>query len=802
MNKKLWYTSPAETFDQALPIGNGSFGGMVYGQFPREKMTLNLDTFWSGNKQKNQRKISRRLLADIKEQIMKGNYKESQERIEASLLGTYNESYMPFGTFWYEMINAGKMKNYKRSLDIERGVVETEYDCDAGEMKHIVFASYVDSCIVGRVDNKSKIPFALAVGFESELNNHIIIKVTQDSELVLIQEAPSHVEPNYVSSDCPIVYDATKPGMKGVCTAWFRVKGDRIKIKSDGKQLFFDGVVEMEYYLAAADGYCGYAFPTDNDLGKLNGENQTVIGKIKNFTFEQILYRHIKDYRRLYDRVKVSLGEKESWIEELPTNERLLRLKKGGKDPSLYELYFQYNRYLMIASSRPGSQPANLQGIWNESTRPVWSSNWTININTEMNYWMAMTCNLAECFCPLLDMVEELSWEGQKTARNQYHCKGWVANHNVDLWRQTFPVGGEAKYAYWPMGGIWLANQIMDYYRYTLDKKVLREKIYPIIQGAVEFCVDWLFMGKDGYYHTAPSVSPENNFIDQHGNAVAVSNSCTMDRALIRELLMNYLEICELMGQDNLLVHQAKERMEHLPEYGVGKQGELMEWLYDFEEEDAGHRHFSSLVGFHPGRTINKIDTPDLVEACKKTLEKRLANGGGHIGWSCAWLISFYARLGNGKKALEFYTRLLTKSSYDNLFDLHPPLGESKGEREVFQIDGNFGSAAGFASMFLQSHLGILELLPALPPDWTQGEVKGLMAEGKIEVSLSWKNNRLVEGEIISHSGGNVTILYEEELTVENAIAQPIKEFNGKYGLEFPTKIGGRYTIYTQLRAR
>lgn len=404
----------------------------------------------------------------------------------------------------------------------------------------------------------------------------------------------------------------------------------------------------------------------------------------------------------------------------------------------------------MIACSRKGAQPANLQGLWNESIRPVWSSNWTININTQMNYWPACPCNLTECHEPLLSMLEELSVGGRHTAQMQYHCRGWAANHNVDLWRQTGPVNGEPKYAYWPMGGVWLSVQIYDYFKYTRSLNCLKERIYPVMLGAVTFCMDWLQLGQDGKYYTAPSTSPENAFIDNAGRVCSVSCTSTLDLALIKELFINFLEACAILGIEEAFTKDVKQRLVLLPEFQVGSYGQLQEWSQDFIESDAGHRHFSPVFALYPGNSISRKKQPKLALACKKLIERRTAHHGGQIGWSCAWLINLWARLGDGNSALFYLKQLLKNSVYDNLFDLHPSLGETGGESEVFQIDGNFGSASGVAHLLLESGNGEIEVLPALPDAWEKGRVEGLLAEGNVTVSIEWENRKLKKADLLS----------------------------------------------------
>lgn len=487
------------------------------------------------------------------------------------------------------------------------------------------------------------------------------------------------------------------------------------------------------------------------------------IQKLKSKTYKELEEEHIADYQSVYKNVSLELEEIEN---DLPTDERLKRVQNGKQDLGLSCLFFHYNRYLMIACSRKGTQPANLQGIWSESIRPVWSSNWTININTEMNYWLNGPCNLIESFTAFVDFVEELSHAGEETAKKQCHCSGWTANHNVDIWRQTGPVDGEPKYAYWPMGGVWLCSQSYEYYRYSRDLEYLKNKIYPSLRGSVLFCLDWLQQREDGLYYTAPSTSPENTFKDGEGHACGVSYMTTMDLAIIKELFANYLEACNVLGIKEDLIEQVNERSKLLPNYQIGRTGKIQEWIKDFEEFDVGHRHFSPVFGFHPGHSIKKTDT-ELVKACQKFIEEKVANYKQQIGWSCAWLINLWARLGDGTKANYYYEELLRQSVYNNLFDLHPPLGETEGEREVFQIDGNFGSASAVAEMLLSSEDGKITILPALPESWESGKVKGLLAVGGVEVDIAWKNKKPISISLCSSVDQSINIFYGNKKLTE-----------------------------------
>lgn len=383
-----------------------------------------------------------------------------------------------------------------------------------------------------------------------------------------------------------------------------------------------------------------------------------------------------------------------------------------------------------------------------------------------MNYWLNGPCNLIESFTAFVDFVEELSHAGEETAKKQCHCSGWTANHNVDIWRQTGPVDGEPKYAYWPMGGVWLCSQSYEYYRYSRDLEYLKNKIYPSLRGSVLFCLDWLQQREDGLYYTVPSTSPENTFKDGEGHVCGVSYMTTMDLAIIKELFANYLEACNVLGIKEDLIEQVNERSKLLPNYQIGRTGKIQEWIKDFEEFDVGHRHFSPVFGFHPGHSIKKTDT-ELVKACQKFIEEKVANYKQQIGWSCAWLINLWARLGDGTKANYYYEELLRQSVYNNLFDLHPPLGETEGEREVFQIDGNFGSASAVAEMLLSSEDGKITILPALPESWESGKVKGLLAIGGVEVDIAWKNKKPISISLCSSVDQFINIFYGNKKLAE-----------------------------------
>ena len=757
MNMKLWYDVPATSFCEAMPIGNGSLGAMVYGKIPEEYITLNLDTLWSGTGRRKEGNIDKTALEQAKKACMVEKYYEAQKIIEEKLLGQYNESYMPLGILKYQYCDVKNYTSYKRELDLESAVVSTEFIYDGKRYHSEIFASHPDKAIVLHLF--CDIPKTLNVVFELESKLQFISRVNKKRGITIIGNAPTHVNPNYVKSDNPIIYKNGNPGMPFCCSMQVELK--------DGIMSDVDGIIRVEnateilVLLTAADGYQSDTLEIDFSMEKCIQKVNSVLQKIGKRTYQQIINRHLEDYQLLFERSKLYLGEEDNCK---TTDRRLNDFKEKNGDLGLYCLYYHYNRYLLISSSRRGTQPSNLQGIWSESIRPVWSSNWTININTEMNYWPAGICNLTECFEPLLSMIEQMSKVGQETAYNYFNCGGWVANHNVDIWRHTEPVSGMAKYAFWPMGGIWLSVQIYDYFKYTGNTNILEKRIYPIMKGAVKFSLDWLEKGEDGYYHTPLSTSPENTFRDWEGKECSVSYSSTMDISLIKELFKNYLEASEILDVEDELLELVRMKRALLPEFQVSKNGQLQEWIEDFTEVDPAHRHFSALVGFYPGTIINIYDTPELIEGVKNFLDRRLSYGGGHIGWSCAWLINFFARLGDGDKALLFLNNLLIKSSYDNLFDLHPPLGENEGEREVFQIDGNLGAASGIANMLLRSCYGMIELLPALPTQWKNGEISGLLAEGGIEVDIKWREGKLITARVSSKYDKKVQVKYQNQV--------------------------------------
>ena len=481
-----------------------------------------------------------------------------------------------------------------------------------------------------------------------------------------------------------------------------------------------------------------------------------------------MLARHETDYRSLFDRVSLDLGSTDA--SRLPTDERLKLAKEQGADPALATLLFNYGRYLLIACSRPGTQPATLQGLWNDELWPPWGSKYTININTEMNYWPAEVTNLAECHEPLFDMLEEMRPSGRKTARVHYGCGGFVAHHNTDLWRATTPVDG-ARWGLWPMGAAWLSTHLWEQYAFSGDTEFLREK-YPTMKAAAQFLLDFMVRDDQGRLVTSPSFSPENAFVDAEGRQGVLCAGATMDREIIRQLFTECIQASEILGIDAEFRGQLQQALADVPPLAIGKHGQIQEWLEDYGEPEPGHRHISQLFALHPGDQITVRGTPELAQAARATLERRLANGGGHTGWSRAWIINFWARLEDAQKAYENVQALLAKSMYPNLFDAHPP----------FQIDGNFGATAGIAEMLLQSHAGEINLLPALPKEWPTGHATGLRARGGFEVDVYWNDGKL------------------QRATVRSLLGRPCTVRYGGTTAKFDTEPGQEYVLDGELR--
>jgi alpha-L-fucosidase 2 len=584
--------------------------------------------------------------------------------------------------------------------------------------------------------------------------------------LALWGRCPVRVMPNYLRDAAqPVVYEEGEGadrtgGMAFAAHLMLRAQGGRVR--GDGRRLRVEGADAVTLLLAAQSGFRGFASAPETDPRALAPACDRLLAAAATQSDAALRHAHVGDHARLFGRVALDLGGGDAAA--VPTDQRLAAVRAGREDPDLAALYFQYGRYLLIAASRPGSEPANLQGIWNEDPRPPWSSNYTLNINTEMNYWPAEPCNLAECHDPLFSLIDGLRTTGRRTARIYYGCRGWTAHHNSDLWRLSNPVGaggGDPVWANWPMAAGWLCLHLWEHYAFGGDRDFLAQRAYPAMREAALFYLDFLVSDGDGRLVTCPSTSPEHQFLTAEGRRAAVGAGSTMDMAILWDLFTHAAEAAALLGIDGELAAQWLAARERLLPPRIGRHGQLQEWAEDFAEAEPGHRHMSHLFGLHPGDRITPRGTPEWAQAARVALERRLAHGGGGTGWSRAWMINLWARLGDGAQAHAHLVELLRRSTLDNLLDSHPP----------FQIDGNFGGTAGIAEMLLQSTAGEVHLLPALPPAWPTGSVCGLRARGGLEVDIAWRRGHLTDASLYARRDGEHRLRLPDGQTLAAALA-------------------------------
>ncbi len=772
----LWYARPAAEWLEALPVGNGRLGGMVYGGVTTERIALNEDTLWSGGPKDCDNPEALKTLPEIRRLIFEGKYAEAHQ-LGKKMMGPYTQTYLPMGDLVLTFdiprsSDSTEVRDYRRMLDLDRGVASVRYAIDGVVYTRDVFVSQPDQILVIRLTASRPGTLGVTARLGSQLHFRTQAK---DNVLVLRGKAPAHVDPSYYNRRNPIIYATTDDGegMDFECRLRGSVDAGTLTVKPNAMTVEHAGAVTL--LLSAATSFNGY----NRSPGRRGNDPAPIAaGRLEvaaRKSFDELLRAHVADHQRLFRRVSLELGPTPVEARKLPTDERVRQF--GARDPGLVALHSQYGRYLLIASSRPGTQPPNLQGIWNDELRAPWSSNWTININTEMNMWPAETTNLADCHEPLFDLIQGLAENGRKTARTNYGCGGWVAHHNTDLWRQSAPVGdygdGDSTWALWPMSGPWLCQHLWQHYEFGGDKAFLRDTAYPLMKGAAEFCLDFLIDDGKGHLVTAPSTSPENNFVTPEGKHAAVSMASSMDLELIHDLFTHCIAAAKILKTDEPFQSRLEAALAKLHPLQIGPDGRLQEWFRPFGESEVHHRHLSHLWGVYPGNQITRA-TPELLAAARKSLEVRSDEG---TGWSSGWKISLWARLGDGDHAFQLIDRTLRLGPggvYPNLFGSHPP----------FQMDGNFAFPAGVAEMLLQSHAadGEIHLLPALPKVWPTGSVVGLRARGGFDVDIAWKDGRLSRATIRSRLGREATVRY------------------GARTVPLATEAGGRYELNGQLK--
>jgi alpha-L-fucosidase 2 len=792
---KLQYKQPAVEWTEALPIGNGTLGAMVFGRVDSELIQLNEATLWSGGPvQKNVNPDAFQNLALIREALKAEDFDKAYN-LTKNMQGAYSESFMPLGDLLLTQDLGGKKTDfYNRSLDIQTGLAVTNFKADGVNYKREIFASAPAKCIVMKLSADQLKKLSVSIDASSLLKNQ---KEIQNQSLVLKGKAPSHADPNYIDYNKePVIYDdpAGCRGMRFELIVKPIVKDGTVSY--EGNKIVIKNASEIVLFISAATSFNGFDKCPDSQGKDEHAFAENPIKKASVKKYDILVKEHLQDFQKFFNRVSLQLNEKETNKSNLPTDIRLEQYAKGEKDAGLEALFFQYGRYLLISSSRTHSAPANLQGIWNNKLRAPWSSNYTTNINLQMNYWPVESASLSELFFPLDDFVKNVSVTGAETAKSYYHAKGWVLHHNSDIWATTNPVGdfgkGDPMWANWYMGANWLSRHLWEHYQYTGDTEYLK-KVYPIIKGAAEFSLDWLQQDKNGYLVTMPSTSPENKYFYDGKKGGVVTTASTMDIGIIKDLFENTSQASKILNMDADFRQKVDKAANQLLPFQIGAKGQLQEWYKDFEDEDPHHRHTSHLYALHPANLISPLNTPELALAAKKTLELRGDDG---TGWSLAWKVNMWARLLDGNHAYKLFKNQLrlTKDNdpkykrqggcYPNLFDAHPP----------FQIDGNFAGTAGVIEMLMQSQNNEIHLLPALPDDWKEGEIKGITAKGNFTVNIKWNDGKMSQTKMVSNNGGTCKIRSSEPFIIEKLNIKSEKSSIG-YTAVFETKKGTSYII-------
>lgn len=765
----LKYAKPAADFNEALPVGNGRIGGMIFGGAADEVIKLNEDSIWSGGPRHRVNPDAKEGLAEVRALIKEGNIPEAEKIAFEKLQGVPDNMrhYMPLGNLNIRMELGGKAKEYTRSLDLTDASAEVCFTVNGLRYTRSVFVSAPDQIMVVRICADSPASVSLDCFIDGREDQY---------------------DDNRPCSENMLLFTGSSGGRSGISFA--AVLGAKAKggeLRTIGGRIRAKNADEVMLVLSARTSFYGK-----------NYERSAILDAemALKCDWEELYSRHVNDYRELYSRVELSLNDNSGEdVASLTTDRRIARLRGNEldnkecerliQDNKLIELFFNYGRYLMISASRPGTQPMNLQGLWNEDMQPVRGSKYTVNINTEMNYWCAESCNLSECHLPLFDLLERVCENGRVTAKEMYGVpKGFVCHHNTDIWGDTAPQDTFLPSTVWPMGGAWLALHIFEHYEYTLDKEFLADK-YHILREAAEFFTHYLIEDENGRLVTCPSVSPENTYLTENGIKGCLCSGPSMDSQIITVLFRDVIRAAEILGKDKAFSARLKKMLDRIAQPETGKYGQIKEWSVDYDEAESGHRHVSQLFALYPADLISFHKTPKLADAARATLIRRFIHGGGHVGWSCAWVANMWARLYDSRMVCENLKKLLAYSTNPNLLNSQPP----------FQIDGNFGGTAAVAEALLQSCGGEIALLPALPDEWSEGHVKGLRAKGGFVVDMEWTDGRLKTAVITSELGGECRLRANCVVSVAGGDESPVGSRIEDGVIVFSAAAGERYII-------